>query len=115
MNIAYDFLVLLHLIGMACLVGGFLAHAKNPTIVPAMWHGALTQLVTGFALAGLASAKIGHDGEVNHAKIGIKCVVALVVAICLMVGRKGNETRNRQMAIVGGALAFVNVVIAVFV
>lgn len=115
MEIVYKLVVLLHFIGMAGVVGGFLANAKAPKIVPAMWHGALTQLVTGFALAGMASAEVGHSGDVNHTKIGIKCMVTLAVVICFMLGRKGDTTKGRQMAIIGSALAIINVAVAVFV
>lgn len=115
MEIVYNLIVLLHFIGMACVVGGFLANAKAPSIVPAMWHGALTQLVSGMILAGMASAKVGHSGDVNHMKIGIKLIITLAVVICFMLGRKGDATKGRQMAIIGSALAIVNVAVAVFI
>ncbi|MDB1087385.1 hypothetical protein PJ985_07385 [Streptomyces sp. ACA25] len=73
-----DFLINLflafHIIGIAALLGGFLAQTKllkagQARISPGMLHGALTMLVTGLALVGLNEA---GDGEVNHVKVTVK-------------------------------------------
>ena len=55
MDIVYDIILILHFIGLASVVGGFLAQMKSSDrgVNPAMVHGALTQLVTGLLLVGL--------------------------------------------------------------
>jgi len=55
MQIVYDLLVILHFIGLASLLGGFLVQMSSAEkgVNPAMLHGALTQLVTGLLMVGL--------------------------------------------------------------
>lgn len=111
MDLLYSFLVVLHLLGMAMLVGGWLLHLRAPKIVIGMWHGALTQLVTGLALVGLASAG-AVDHEVVEAKVGVKLVIALVVAVLIHLERR-KRRQNPSVVHVVGLLAVVNVLIAV--
>ena len=61
-------------IGLASLLGGFIVQMKSPDkgVNPAMLHGALTQLVTGVLLVGIASAGLVPGEEVDHAKIAVK-------------------------------------------
>ncbi len=112
MDILYKALVVLHLVGMAILVGGWLVTVRTPRVLPAMWHGALTQLVTGFALVGLASSGM-VDSDVDNIKIAVKLVVALVVASLVMVNRNKDDVAPRVAHAIGG-LALLNVVVAVF-
>lgn len=53
--------------------------------MPGMLHGAYLQLVTGLLLMGLAEM---GDGDVNHMKLGIKLVVAILVTIFAFIGNK---------------------------
>jgi hypothetical protein len=80
---------------------------------PAMLHGALTQLVTGVLLVGIASAGLVPGEEVDHAKIAVKLVIVLIITALAFIGRKRTPP---QVGIWGaiGALTLVNVVIAVF-
>jgi hypothetical protein len=112
-DIVYKILVVLHLVGMAMLVGGWLVTMRAPRMLPGMWHGALTQLVTGVALVGLASSG-AVDRSVNNSKITVKLVVALVVAVLVFLGRRKPAEQNSPGAVhaVGG-LALVNVLVAV--
>ena len=90
MEIVYNLVVVLHLVGMAIIVGGYLAVVRAPKLLPGMWHGALTQLVTGLALVGMReSGAVKGEDPLNHAKIGVKLVVALVVAGFAYDWRKG--------------------------
>ena len=106
-------LVVLHFIGLASLLGGFLVQIKtSPRVVNnAMVHGIITQLVTGVLLVGIAEA---DDADVDHAKIGVKLAVA--------VDRGGARLRQPQArrarrtgawALIGG-LTIANIVVAVF-
>ena len=87
MDIVRDILVFLHFIGLAALFGGAFVQLKSSPRVAnaAMWHGALTQLVTGLLIVGVLEM---DDADLNHAKIGVKLVVALVIAALIFVNRK---------------------------
>ena len=72
-------LVFVHLLGMASIVGGYLAGitAATKRLSAGMVHGALLQIVSGAALLGIA--EMGSD-PVNHAKYGVKILVVVVIA-----------------------------------
>lgn len=117
-DILYKLLVVLHLVGMAILVGGWIATIRAPRMLPGMWHGALTQLVTGVALVGLASSG-AVDRDVDNTKITVKLLVALAVAVLVLVGRRrtagsgsGTAPSPGGVHAVGG-LALANVLVAV--
>ena len=105
-------LVVLHFIGLASLLGGFLVQIKTtPRVVnSAMVHGIITQLVTGVLLVGLAEA---DDAAVDHAKVGVKLVVALVVAVLVFANRRREVLTTAAWGLIGG-LTILNIVIAVF-
>jgi hypothetical protein len=87
MQLAYQILVLLHLIGFAALFGGILVQlrSKEPEVNAAMLHGSLTLLITGLALATLQ--ELGPD-PVNHIKIGIKLAVTAILVLLVVKNRK---------------------------
>ena len=105
-------LLFLHLLGMAALLAGFLTQMKVTArqIVPAMLHGALTQLVTGLALVGVRE---GLDEPVDNAKMAVKLIVTVGVLGLLYLNRA-------KMRIPDGlffgifALSVLNVAVAVF-
>ena len=105
-------LVVLHFIGLASLLGGFLVQIKTtPRVVNnAMVHGIITQLVTGVLLVGLAEA---DDAAVDNAKIGVKLAVAIVVAVLVFANRKREVLTTAAWGLIGG-LTILNIVIAVF-
>ena len=112
MDIVYNVFVLLHFIGFAALFGGAFTQMKGPSRVvnPAMFHGALTQLVTGIVLLGLQEM---GDGEVNHVKLGVKFVVLVVIMVLVVMNRK--RTAVPDGAFWGiFALTLVNAALAVF-
>ena len=68
---------------------------SSPRVVnSAMVHGILTQLVTGVLLVGIAEA---DDADVDHAKIGVKLAVAVVVAVLVFANRKRDGARHRGL------------------
>jgi FtsH-binding integral membrane protein len=87
MSLLHDVLVFLHFIGLAALFGGLFTQLRsNPRVVnAAVLHGILTQLVTGVLLVGVAEA---DDADVDHAKVGVKLVVALVVGVLVWMNRR---------------------------
>ncbi len=110
-------LVVLHILGLALIIGPFLFQVSRKLELDTklMWVGALTQLVTGLALVGVREA---NDLPVDNIKIGVKLVVALGVVVAVwMVGRKQKADPASKAALpffhTAGALAIVNVLIAV--
>lgn len=113
MTFLYSLLVLLHILGTAALIGGWLATFRTPTV--GFWQhvGAWVQLGTGLLLVGLLEM---DDAEVNHVKIGIKLVVLVGVLVAAVLGRRA--VRRGAPVSVGvahavGGLAVVNAAIAV--
>lgn len=119
-GIVKSFLVVLHLVGLSALLGGFLVQikalrAKTAEILPAMVHGAWTAFVTGLLLVGVREWELslggGHD--LDHSKIAIKSVVALIVLVLVILNRKKKPVSGSVLGTIGG-LTFLNVVLAVF-
>jgi len=110
-DFAYNLILILHFIGLASVVGGFLVQMKSAEkgVNPAMWHGALTQLVTGVLLVGLAEMQ---DWNVDHIKIGVKLVITIVITLLAFLGRKKPLPQTAIWAVIG-ALSISNIVIAV--
>lgn len=116
MGFVYDLLLVLHFIGLASLLGGLMVQlsARGGRVVnPAMLHGALTQLVTGVAMVGMASGIDSLDKDVDNAKIGVKLVVVLVITALCQVNRKRAAIADGLFFALFG-LTLANVVIAVF-
>ena len=112
MDILHSFLVFLHILGAAIIVGLWFARIKNPTVLPGQFHGALLQLVTGLAL--VAVNEMG-DGDVNHMKVGIKLLIALVIAVLAFIGQrryKKDEKVSAGLANSVGILTTVNIALA---
>ncbi|GAA2979558.1 hypothetical protein K388_00868 [Streptomyces sp. KhCrAH-43] len=113
MRVLIDFVVALHIIGIAALLGGFLGQMKamrtgTARFVPGMLHGALTMLVTGVALVGLDQA---DDHPVNNVKIGIKLLI-LVVILGLVYVKRDEEKVEKGLFAAVGALTLANIFIA---
>lgn len=114
MEFLHPLLVILHFVGLASLLGGVMVQLKavakgKGTVNAAMMHGALTQLVTGLALVGLAEA---GDGDVNHMKIGIKLAILIVITVLVFVYRKRASVASWVVWLIG-ALTLTNIIIAV--
>lgn len=113
MEIVRDVFLVLHFVGLASLLGGFLVQMKPRTKVvnAAMLHGALTQLVTGVGLVGLAYA-LGNGDDVDNAKIGVKLLVLLVIGALVLLGRRRDNVSTGVWGAIGG-LTLLNIVVAV--
>jgi hypothetical protein len=112
MDLVYNLLVVLHLLGWAIVLGGTLVNLRTPKIATGVLHGILTALVTGILLVGIASAGLaGHDP--NTTKIAVKLVVALVVTTLVILGvRKPSRVTTGYLGAIAG-LTVLNVAIAV--
>lgn len=112
MDFLHSFLVFLHILGAAIIVGLWFARIKNPTVLPGQFHGALLQLVTGLALVGVNEA---GDGDVNHLKVGIKLLIALVIAVLAFIGQrryKKDQPVSPALAHGVGILTIINIAVA---
>lgn len=111
MDFVKDLFLLLHLVGMAAIVGGWIAVARAPKVIPPILWGARAQVLTGLILVGLLEAT---DEPVNNAKIGVKLVVALAVAACAEIGnaRQKRGEPNPTLVNAAGGLALLNTAVA---
>jgi FtsH-binding integral membrane protein len=111
MDFLHDLLLVFHFLGLASLFGGLFVQVRSqPRVVnSAMLHGILTQLVTGLLLTGIAEA---GDDPVDHAKIGTKLVVALVIGGLVLWSRRRTLGGGLYVALLG--LTALNVAVAVF-
>lgn len=74
-------------------------------------HGALGALLTGLLLVGVLEM---GDGDVNHMKIGIKLLIALVVTGMAFWGGRKDELKPGFFGLIAGLVA-ANVAIAVLI
>lgn len=114
MSFLLNLILVLHFLGLASLIGGFLVQIKTKprSVNTAMAHGILLQLITGILLVGMGYAVYGSGP--NNIKIAIKLLVAIVVAIVIFANRKKPAISDGTWATIGG-LSILNVFIAVFV
>lgn len=113
-------LVVLHFIGLASLLGGFLTQMKAmgqgaAKIVPSMVHGAWTMVITGVLLVGVREwmAAMEWAGELNNMKVGVKSLVVTAILILVMHYKKKASVSAKVFGIIG-LLTVLNVVLAVF-
>ncbi|WP_377644312.1 hypothetical protein [Oryzobacter terrae] len=112
MDLVHHLLVLLHLLGMAAVVGSAVFVARG-RVTPALLWGARAQVLTGLLLVGLLEA---GDEPVNHPKVGVKLVVAIAVAACAEIAAgRSRRGAGEQVTLVhaAGALAVLNTAVAV--
>lgn len=113
MEFVYNLVVVTHLLGMAAVVGGYVA--ARPVVSELMVWGARAQLITGVILAGLASGVDSLGKEPDTTKLAVKLAISVAVAALAEMGR-GDAKRGKQtdwMTDAAGGLAIVNVLVAV--
>lgn len=105
-------LLFIHILGFAALLGGLLVQVREQTkaVNPLMRDGAGTAFLAGLLLVGVLEA---GDGDVDHAKIGVKFAIGLVILVLVMVNlRKPSIPQGLYFALLG--LTVVNIAVAVF-
>ena len=105
-------LLFLHLLGFAALFGGLVVQARDSekTVNAAMRDGVGTAFLAGLLLVGVLEA---GDDPVNHAKIGVKFVIGLVLLVLVMANtRKPTIPQGLWAGLL--ALSVLNVAVAVF-
>lgn len=114
MDFVYNLFVVLHFLGLASLIGGWMVQisSRERQINSAMLHGVYTQLATGIVLVGLGEAVDSLDKDVDQVKIAVKLGVALVIAVLAWLNRKRVISDGLYFLI--GGLSVANVVVAVF-
>lgn len=113
MKVLQECLLVLHFVGLASLLGGFLTQLSAATkrVVPAMLHGAATMLVTGLALYVVDKNGLHH--EPPAAKMAVKLGVLVVISALVWTQRTKEELAKPLYFAIGG-LTLANIVIAVF-
>ncbi|MBT2503403.1 hypothetical protein [Curtobacterium sp. ISL-83] len=122
MTVLFDVLLILHFIGLAAVIGAFLVQMRRKEHFDTFWTitGLITQLVTGLGMLGILDATT--ETGANHAKLGVKLVIAVVALVLALVARARQRKADRGEAKPAaalpffhsaGALAIVNVLIAV--
>ena len=104
-------LLVIHILGFAALFGGLVVQAREPqkSVNAAMRDGAGTAFLAGLLLVGVLEA---GDGDVNHAKIGVKFAIGLVILVLVMANTR--KPRIPQGLYVGLlVLTVVNIAVAV--
>jgi hypothetical protein len=111
-DVVEKILLVVHLLGFAALFGGAFVQFRDDVKVvnSAMLYGVMTQVVSGLLLVGVLE---GQDESVNHAKMGVKLAVVLVVAVLCWANRKKDRVPS---GLFNGILLLTaaNVVVAVF-
>ncbi|WP_278236613.1 hypothetical protein [Isoptericola sp. AK164] len=122
MEFLYNIFTVLHFVGWAIVLGGYLASLRSPGLYRGVFHGAATALVAGILMVGVAEmGGLWEDFGPSMAKIGVKLTIALVITILAFVAkRQGRKGDNGTGAVAPalkhsiGALVLVNIVVAVF-
>ncbi|PVG84739.1 hypothetical protein DDE18_03840 [Nocardioides gansuensis] len=112
MEIARLVLLFVHILGFAALLGGLLVQARDgeKSVNAAMRDGAGTAFLAGLLLVGVLEA---GDEPVNHAKIGMKFAIGLVILVLVMANtRKPRIPQGLYAGLL--ALTVANVAVAVF-
>jgi hypothetical protein len=122
MEFLYNVFAVLHFVGWAIVLGGYIASLKGSGLYRGVFHGAATALVAGVLMVGTAEMSgMWDDGGPSMAKIGVKLSIALVIAVlAFLAKRQGAKGDNGTGPVAPGlkhaigALTLVNIVVAVF-
>lgn len=105
-------LLVVHLLGFAALLGGLLVQARSAekSVNALMRDGIGTAFVAGLLLVGVIEA---DDAPINHAKVAVKGVIALVILVLVMANLRKERISAGLWALLL-LLTVANVCIAVF-
>lgn len=113
-------LIVLHFIGLASLLGGFMTQMKamgqgTAKVVSAMVHGAWTMLATGLLMVGVREwmSAMAWDDALNHTKIGVKSLVLIAILVLVLRNKKKESVSAMAFGLIG-LLTILNVILAVF-
>jgi hypothetical protein len=104
-------LLFVHILGYAALLGGLLVQLRSEqkAVNPLMRDGSGTAFLAGLLLVGVLESL----GSPDHAKIGVKFAIGLVILVLVMVNlRKPSIPQGLYLGLL--ALTVANVAVAVF-
>ena len=80
-------LLVIHILGFSALIGGLLVQAGSgeKKVNGAMRDGVGTAFLAGLLLVGVLE---GGDDDVDHAKIGVKAAIGLVLLVLVMANTR---------------------------
>ncbi|MEO5653474.1 MAG: hypothetical protein ABIN79_00555 [Marmoricola sp.] len=112
MDILRQILLFLHILGFASLIGGLLVQvtASERRVNNAMRDGIGLAFLAGLGLVGVLEA---GDTDVNHAKVGVKLLIGLIVLVLVMANVRKERISNAMFSGIL-ALSVLNVAVAVF-
>lgn len=121
MTTIYDILLVLHFVGWAIVLGGWIASLRSKELSSGVFHGAATAFVAG-GLAWIITLPgwVTIDGaaiELDPAKMAIKLTTTALVTLLAWLGTRpgpGDAKTPVWAAPIMGALTLINIVIAVF-
>jgi len=91
MELARNLGLIVHFLGLAMILGPFFVQMRSHSGYSFGWvaTGALLQLLSGSFLTVVAEMRLAEDPDesVNHMKIGVKLLLALVILVVALVGR----------------------------
>jgi uncharacterized membrane protein len=105
-------LLFLHVLGFAALFGGLVVQASNSekSVNAAMRDGVGTAFLAGLLLVGVLES---GDDPVNHAKIGVKFAIGLVLLVLVMANtRKPTIPQGLWAGLL--LLSVANIAVAIF-
>ena len=107
-----NLILVTHFIGLAALIGGWLAIRFGASTLSLVVWGARIQLLTGLLLIGVV--EMADLYEPNHMKIGVKLLVALgaVVAAEIAAAKAKKGDLRTTLVDAAGALGVLNVFVA---
>jgi hypothetical protein len=120
LDVVYSFFLVLHFVGLAAIVGPFLLQLrwKSGHAFPLILGGAITQLVTGLVLIGVATAS---DVEFDQVKYGVKLILTVLMSAAALVGflkqRQDSDGGGRELLpffYAAGGLSLVTTALSVF-
>ncbi|MCE4264700.1 hypothetical protein CJ178_28535 [Rhodococcus sp. ACPA4] len=112
MSFLYNIFVVIHLLGMAALVGSYFTVLKAPKITEVMVWGARVQFLSGLIIVGLGEGAL--DKNYIHAKIAVKLVLSLAIVALAEItrARQKKGQPNPNLVHVVGGLSVVTVFVA---
>ncbi len=89
MEILRSITLIAHFLGLAMIIGPFLIQMRSHTGFAFPWvlAGAITQLVSGLLLTGLAEMRLADNDDLSldHTKIAVKLVLALIIFVVALI------------------------------
>jgi len=115
MELANNILLILHFVGLAALLSGFVYQLKDwgkgMKVNAGILHGAWLQLITGLGMVGLIQAMHGTE-QVNNLVMAVKTVILTVIFFVAYSFNKKEKTPTWVVPAIAG-LTTINIALAV--